>query len=286
LRKARETERESIERKQKLDARGKKKQEKAGLPTISMNTFRNNAEKSTARIKDAHAEKTEALTNALQQLRKDLPRLDKMKLDLNDAALHIGKVLFSAEAINFAYNNQSLWQNPLSFSVTSGERVVIRGANGSGKTTLIRIIRGELQPQQGYITRADARSIYIDQDYSLIHNELTVYQQAQHFNTAGLQEHEVKIRLNRFLFTKEYWDSPCDTLSGGEKMRLMLCCLTINQNTPDMILLDEPTNNLDLQNIGILTSAIREYAGTLIVVSHDTQFLDQVGISREIMLPG
>ncbi len=154
LRKARETERESMERKQKLDARGKKKQEKAGLPTISMNTFRNNAEKSTARIKDAHAEKTEAIASTLQQLRKELPAIDKMKLNLNDASLHRGKVLFTAEAINFGYHDQPLWQQPLNLSITSGERIVIKGANGSGKTTLIRIIRGELQPQQGIVTRA------------------------------------------------------------------------------------------------------------------------------------
>ncbi len=67
-------------------------------------------------------------------------------------------------------------------------------------------------------------------------------------------------------------------------MRLLLCCLTISQNAPDIIILDEPTNNLDLQNIGILTAAIRDYTGTLIVISHDTHFLEQIGVSREIML--
>ena len=284
LRKARETERESMERKQKLDARGKKKQEKAGLPTISMNTFRNNAEKSTARIKDAHAEKTEAIMNSLQQLRKELPATDKMKLNLNDASLHRGKVLFTADAINYGYEDTPLWQQPLSLSITSGERVVIRGSNGSGKTTLVRIIRDELQPRQGTVTHANASSIYIDQDYSLINNQLTVYEQAQHFNTSNLQEHEVKTRLNRFLFTKEYWDNLCKTLSGGEKMRLLLCCLTISQNAPDIIILDEPTNNLDLQNIEILTAAIRDYAGTLLVISHDIHFLDQIQVEREIPL--
>jgi ATPase subunit of ABC transporter with duplicated ATPase domains len=72
------------------------------------------------------------------------------------------------------------------------------------------------------------KAVYIDQDYSLIDNRLTVYEQAQQFNTSALQEHEIKIRLNRFLFTKESWDKPCAGLSGGERMRLMLCCLTIS----------------------------------------------------------
>jgi ATPase subunit of ABC transporter with duplicated ATPase domains len=111
-----------------------------------------------------------------------------------------------------------------------------------------------------------------------------VYEQAQKFNLSALQEHEIKIRLNRFLFTKEYWDKPCSALSGGEKMRLMLCCLTIRNQAPDMIILDEPTNNLDMQNIEILTAAINEYKGTLIVVSHDQYFLEQVNVERTMDL--
>jgi len=284
LRKARETEREAMERKQKLDARGKKKQEKAGLPTILMNTLRNNAEKSTTRIKDAHAEKTESLAGTLQQLRQELPTLDTMKLNLNDAALHRGKTLVTAEAINTGYADKLLWSEPLTFTITSGERIALRGTNGSGKTTLIRMIRGTRQPRQGTLVRTEARTVYIDQDYSSIDNTLTVYEQARQFNATNLQEHELKIRLNRFLFTKGYWDNPCSTLSGGEKMRLMLCCLTIQQTAPDIIILDEPTNNLDLQNIAILTNAIRNYTGTLIVVSHDAHFIADVGITREITL--
>ena len=85
-------------------------------------------------------------------------------------------------------------------------------------------------------------------------------------------------------FTKEDWDKSCNALSGGEKMRLMLCCLTINNQSPDIIILDEPTNNLDIQNIEILTRAINEYRGTLIVVSHDETFLEQTNIERTIQL--
>lgn len=69
---------------------------------------------------------------------------------------------------------------------------------------------------------------------------------------------EYSIRLNRFLFTKEDWDKACSALSGGERMRLMLCCLNIANQSPDIIILDEPTNNLDIQNIEILTNAIND----------------------------
>ena len=284
LRKARKIEKESIERQQKLDARGKKKQEKAGLPTISMNTFRNNAERSTARMKGVHAEKIGNLSNDLNELRAALPGTDKMKMGFDDSALHNGKILVTAKEINFSYGEQMLWHNALSFQITSGERISVEGANGSGKTTLIKIITGSIQPGVGTIERANLRHIYIDQDYSFIDNTLSVYEQAELVNTGVFQEHEIKIRLNRFLFTKEYWDKPCAVLSGGEKMRLMLCCLTIINQAPDLIVLDEPTNNLDIHNVGILTEAINEYTGTVLVISHDKYFLSQIKTVRAIEL--
>lgn len=284
LRKAKEVERETAERKQKLDARGKKKQEKAGLPTISMNTFRNNAEKSTARLKGAHADKVQGIAQALNELRGALPGTDKMKFGFDDSSLHRGKVLVEANNINFGYSGQVLWKAPLSFQVTSGERIALKGLNGSGKTTLIKIMLGEMDPTSGTIRRAVDRAVYIDQDYSLINDQRSVYDQALTFNLTALQEHDVKIRLNRFLFTKDFWNKPCSTLSGGEKMRLMLCCLTIGNQAPDVIVLDEPTNNLDIQNTDILTGAINEYRGTLIVVSHDQHFLTEINVKRIIEL--
>ncbi len=284
LRKAKEKERETLERQQKLDARGKKKQEKAGVARIMMNTLRNSAENSTSKMKDVHAEKIGGISQELQELRSSLPEVDKMKFGFDNPALHKGKILFTATGINFSYDTQPLWKENLDLQITSGERMALKGVNGSGKTTLIKLILGHLEPQTGKTYKADTTSVYIDQDYSLIDKGLTVYEQAQTFNTSALQEHEIKIRLTRFLFTKEYWDKPCSTLSGGEKMRLLLCCVTIYAQSPDMIILDEPTNNLDIQNIEILTRAINEYEGTLIVVSHDAYFLEQANIERVIQL--
>lgn len=284
LRKAKEKERETIERQQKLDSRGKGKQEKAGVARIMMNTLRNNAENSTSKLKSVHTEKIGGISQELQDLRSASPVIDKMKFGFDNSALHKGKILFTATNINFRYGNEFLWEKNLNFQITSSERIALKGTNGSGKTTLIRLILGNIEPQTGTIYRADSKSIYIDQDYSLLDNKLKVYGQAQQFNSSALQEHEIKIRLNRFLFTKEDWDKPCRTLSGGERMRLLLCCLTINSKSPDIIILDEPTNNLDIQNVEILTAAINEYQGTLVVVSHDETFLDQINIEQTFEL--
>ncbi|WP_205511276.1 ABC-F family ATP-binding cassette domain-containing protein [Longitalea arenae] len=284
LRKAKEKERETIERQQKLDARGKRKQEKAGVARIMMNTLRNSAENSTSKMKSAHAEKIGGISDELQALRNELPDIDKMQFGFDNTALHRGKILFKASGLNHSYGGQPLWKEKLDLQVTSGERIVIKGLNGSGKTTLIRMILGELEPAVGTVYRAAHNCVYIDQDYSLINHQYSVYEQACIFNTTALQEHEIKIRLNRFLFTKEDWDKPCSALSGGERMRLMLCCLTIGNQAPDIIVLDEPTNNLDIHNIAILTTAINSYEGTLIVVSHDEPFLSEVRVERTINL--
>lgn len=284
LRKAREVQRDTAERRQRLDARGKQKQEKAGLPTISMNTLRNQAEKSTAKLKNVHSEKMNAMSQELRELRDKLPGMEQMHFGFDPSNLHKGKVLVSAHEINDSYGQKLLWPENQSFHILSGERIAIRGANGSGKSTLIKLILGEREPVTGALQRADCKAVYIDQDYSLLQPELAVYQQAQQFNHTGLQEHEIKLRLARFLFQPGDWDKACGVLSGGERMRLVLCCLTIGETAPDMIVLDEPTNNLDLQNLQILAAALNEYQGTLLIVSHDAYFLKEIGVEKEIFI--
>ena len=205
-------------------------------------------------------------------------------MNFESSSLHKGKVLVSLENVNFSYSDKKLWRESMTFKMYSNERISIQGINGSGKTTLIKLIIGELIPTDGKVKKADFSYVFIDQDYSLINNELTVYDQAQLYNRNALLEHEIKIRLHRYLFDREYWDKPCNTLSGGEKMRLMLCCLMISNQTPDVFVLDEPTNNLDIQNMEILTKAINEYHGTVIVVSHDKYFLKEICANRVIEL--
>ncbi len=285
VKKAKEKERETAERQQKLDARGKRKQEKAGTSRIMMNTLRNRAENSTQKLKDVHQEKIGHLTQKLQDLRTSLPDIDKMKIGFEAPYIHQGKVLFCGENFNYSYpDSDLLWKKNLSLEIMSGDRIALKGKNGSGKTTLIRIILGDLSPVCGKIQKAACRTLYIDQEYSLLQPDLNIFEQAQKFNSSHLQEYEVKIRLNRFLFPKESWEKPCHQLSGGEKMRLLLCCLNLQQLSPDLMILDEPTNNLDIQNIEILTHAIRSYKGMLLVISHDTYFLDEINILHTIQL--
>lgn len=284
LKKVKEKERETLERKQKLDARGKGKQEKSGVARIMMNTLRNNAEKNSSKLKGVHAEKISGISGDLRDLRSSLKNSDQMKVNFNDSNLHSGKILVTAEEVNFTYGKEKLWKENISLEVRSGDRISVKGSNGSGKTTLIKLLLGKLEPSEGKINKTEFNSIYIDQEYSLIDNDSTLYDFVQTFNDNAMQESEVKTLLSRFLFWKDTWDKKCGMLSGGERLRLLLCGLSISNKAPDVIILDEPTNNLDLQNVEILTNSIKDYHGTLLVISHDEVFLEEIGMDRELIL--
>lgn len=284
LRKAKDKEREANERQQKLNARGKGKQEKAGVARIMMNTLRNQAEGSSAKLKAVHQEKITGVRQDLQQLRASRSDLEQMKVGFAQSNTHQGKKLLEATALNYRYGDRPLWEEGLSFALYHGDRMAIQGRNGAGKTTLIQLILGKIPPSMGELKANPFQAIYVDQDYSLMQSNQSVYEMAASFNQSALQEHELKIRLNRFLFAKESWDQSCLSLSGGEKMRLLLCCLHIASQAPDLIILDEPTNNLDIPNMEILTAALLGFQGTLLVVSHDARFLEEIGVNRTLFI--
>ncbi|RJV03292.1 ABC transporter ATP-binding protein [Bacteroides sp. AF34-31BH] len=299
LRLARKVAREVEERKAKQNVRGEKNSIKKGIPRIMMGALKNNAENSSSRLSSIHTEKTEKLQTEMAGIKSLLSQTDKLKTDFNTSHLHTGKILITARNVNFHYPDhtaspaetphtetaaKSLWASPLTFQLRSGDRLSLKGKNGSGKTTLLKLIMGELHPTDGVMERAGFTSVYLDQEYSLVRNERSVLQQAEAFNHRHLPEHEVKTILNRYLFPRDVWNKPCSKLSGGEKMRLSFCCLMIADNTPDMFILDEPTNNLDIESIEIITATIRDYAGTVIAISHDREFLKDTGIEREILL--
>ena len=166
----------------------------------------------------------------------------------------------------------------MDIQVRSGDRIHISGNNGSGKTTLVKLLLGELEPTVGTIMRTGFSYLYIDQECSVIDPRLTVFEQTERFNTGNWAEHELKSILNRYLFPYDTWDKGCACLSGGEKIRLLFCCLMIGNNAPDVFILDEPTNNLDIQSVEIITAAIKSYRGTVLLISHDHYFVKEIKI--------
>lgn len=285
LRLARKQAREVLERKQKHEVRGEKQNNKKGIPRIVLKGLKDQAERSGNKLKETHEEKQQTIRQDLSKVRQALPDISQMKVNFNHSTIHQGKILIKTKELNYTLSSEHLWDSPLTFQLASGDRVAIEGDNGSGKTTLIKLLIGELPPDSGELYRVEEmKHLYIDQEYTIINPVNTVVEQAWYYNDRNLPDHEIKMLLNRYLFSKESWEKGCDKLSGGEKMRLALCCLAISDNTPDLIILDEPTNNIDIRNMEILTATIRDYKGSLLVVSHDRYFKESIGIDRWISL--
>lgn len=287
LAKAEKIARKTMERQQKHTSRGEKQTEKKCVARIAKGLLRNQAEATTSRLNKIQQEKLESMSREIQDIRASIGESVSMKINIGSSLLANRKQLVAARHISFKYVGQDmLWQQaPLDISIYSGERIRLQGDNGCGKSTLLKLITGALQPTDGLIYRCEPLNIlYLDQEYSCLDNELTVYEQLVACNTRK-PEHELKMLLSRFLFTVPTWNKRCGNLSGGEKMKLALCRLLVCEQAPDMIIADEPTNNIDIASMDILTDTLKKYKGTLLVVCHDEQFVQDVGIERTISIP-
>lgn len=274
--------RELDEQRQKQEVRGKAHGQKQNLPKIVAGNLKSKAEVSTAKSKWIQQEKIHELDNDLRQIRTEIQAQQVLKIDLKKSDLHRGKILIEAKELNYAYEDTMLWQKSLSFQIRSGDRIRIQGNNGTGKTTLLRLVTGVFGASAGEIYRAEFTYLYIDQNYSIIDNDLTVLEQTQRLNDRHLPEHDLKMLLYYHQFSSELWNRKCGSLSGGEKMKLILCCIAISNNTPDMLILDEPTNNLDIYSQEVLTQAIKNFNGTLLVISHDQYFVKEIRLEENI----
>lgn len=286
LAKAEKLARKTMERQQKHASRGEKQSEKQCVPRITMGLLRSKSEVSTSRLNKVQQEKLSDMNQELREIRASIAECKTMKIDIGNSVLHNSKRLVEATNVTFKYaDRDTMWEHlPLNLSIYSGERIRLQGDNGSGKSTLLKLIAGVLQPTDGELWLSNSLDVlYLDQEYSCVDNEQTVYGLLETCNTKK-PEHELKMLLNRFLFTASTWDKKCGSLSGGERMKLALCRLLISENAPDMIIADEPTNNIDISSMDILADTLKTYKGTLLVVSHDEQFVHDVGVERIVNL--
>jgi len=186
------------------------------------------------------------------------------------------KRLVELEGVGYKIAGRSLL-NDLRFSITSGMRVGLVGPNGSGKSTLLRLLLGEIAPSGGVIAKADnLRIVYFDQNRRLEPDVLLKRALAPDSDSVIYQNKAVHVAswAARFLFTGEDLNRPVGSLSGGERARVLIAQLMLQP--ADVLLLDEPTNDLDIPTLEILEENLLEFAGALVIVTHDRFLLDRV----------
>jgi ATP-binding cassette subfamily F protein uup len=203
-----------------------------------------------------------------------------------DAGDRSGKVVAELEHVSYGYDDRILIRD-FSTTILRGDKLGLLGPNGAGKTTLIRLILGDLQPQSGKIKQGTKLEVaYFDQFRNQLNDEATLIDTispGSDFVEIGGQRKHVISYLEDFLFPPERARAKVSALSGGERNRLLLARLFARP--ANLLVLDEPTNDLDIDTLELLEQLLQEYSGTVLIVSHDRTFLDNV-VTQSIVFEG
>ncbi len=180
------------------------------------------------------------------------------------------------QSITQSYNDEKPLFKDLKFMVEVGERIAIIGPNGIGKTTLVKTLAGELAPKSGAVKWSENANIgYYAQDHeALFDNNLTLFQWMQQWGQPSDDEQVIRATLGRLLFSGTSIDKKAKVLSGGEKGRMMFGKLLLQK--PNILIMDEPTNHMDMESIESVNMALTQYEGTLFFVSHDREFVSSL----------
>jgi ATPase subunit of ABC transporter with duplicated ATPase domains len=250
-------------------------------PRIVMKTRKRQAQVSSGKLliqqQEKVAEARERLTAAEAVVHEDA----EIRIDLPSTEVPAGRTVLALRGLRLRHAPGDV---VLDLSVHGPERIGLLGGNGAGKTTLLRTIAGELDPLAGEVALSVPMR-YLPQRLTLLDDELSVAGNVARFAPEAT-DNQVRARLARFLFRGRRADQAVGTLSGGERFRATLAALMLADPAPQLLLLDEPTNNLDLSSVRQLTAALASYRGALIVASHDPTFLNGIGVTRRIRLPG
>ncbi len=211
-------------------------------------------------------------------IRKMMVELEREKKHFNrDEGVSRKKMLFELENVSYSVPGKKLIEN-LTTRILQKDKIAIVGINGAGKSTLLKLMLGRIKPQSGVIKQGDFSIGYFDQHREMLDNEKTLIETfcpdgGDHIEVQGVNLH-VYGYLKSFLFPKEFLTKKVGVLSGGEKNRVALALLLAKK--VDCLILDEPTNDLDIQTINILEEKLINFPGAILFVSHDRYFIDKI----------
>ncbi len=245
-------------------------------PKIVMNERKREAQVSAGKHRILHTERLKEARERLDEAAEAVREDDEIRIDLPHTAVPPGRTVLTLHALRTRFGARA------ELEVRGPERIALTGRNGSGKTTLLRTLAGEIPPQEG-VAQAHVPFRFLPQRLDVLDPALTVAENVARF-APDATNNRIRARLARFLFKGARADQQAGTLSGGERFRASLAALMLAEPAPQLLMLDEPTNNLDLASVRRLVTALESYEGALLVVSHDPAFLRDIGITRRLAL--
>lgn len=253
----------------------KQKAEEEKLKRIIAKYIRGNEKK--ANIAKDRQKKLEKLNSEKVEIEKKY-KYSKFNIKIDYPSY---SVPIRVENLTFGYNEEELLYENLSFELNRGEKLLIVGENGIGKTTLLRLIMGILTPNEGTIKISEKTNIgYYAQEHEILDPSKNIL---NNFLGYGMTDYEIRRYMGNFLFTGDDIYKLVSVLSPGERSRVALAKIALlGANT---LLLDEPTNHLDPITQSIIADTFKDYAGTMLVVSHNLEFVENLGIDRMLLLP-
>lgn len=256
----------------------KDKKNKASGSRIEANALKGKSQETESKRRAIIQKKLNDQIQQRQMLSGQM-RDDMIKIPLPSKAFY-SKELIKISSLYFAYADSQIFSN-FDFSMYGATRVRLTGKNGAGKSTLLKIICGKLYPQSGDI-KTFGRIVYLDQDLSLLDYDKTVVENIM--SISGVLKHDAHAIAANFGFRGDASKKKAGQLSGGELLKATLATILGAPHQPDLLILDEPTNNLDIKSISILEEALNQYRGAILLVSHDTIFAKNINIDRIVSL--
>lgn len=257
------------------DRQGRKQAET--MPKMVAHRHRGRAENSAAQSRRIHQERKEDAAQSLAAAEERLREDAEIRVDLPTTQVPAGRDVLRAAGLRSAHSPVQL-----DLVMRGPERIALTGPNGVGKTSLLQMMTGEASPAQG-----EAEVLvpfrHLPQDMRLLNPALSVLENVREWAPEA-DVTRIRHQLALFLLRGDSVHHPAGTLSGGERWRATLACVLLAEPAPQLLILDEPTNNLDLTSVRHLTEALRSHRGALLVVSHDTRFLDELTLDRRISL--